>query len=1475
MGQQEVSTSDNTTIKVTQLPKLSSDGENWLTYHERVFNAATARGLRRHLVGTALKPSSVVEKDGKYYLKLDDPEPLAEDALDKHEASVDSWEQKEAQVRELIYNTVDNSTFLQIKGEKTAADLWKKLTSIHGNKGAQFEEYLLGKLQTARYTESDDMRTHLTTMNTLRERLSEIGSPISDVQFNAYIRTSLSLVQRYQPLLTTLSTTARQTKSALSSSDLVWHLVEEANTMKLEASVNKSHAALAAANGRSNKGSSDKGRSRDKRRKPGRSGAQCTNTNCKSQRGHTIEDCFAKGGGKEHEAPDWFKKRQEAKAKETKKESANSAAETSSKRENHAYVTVGPTDLIHQDEEASTALVITSGHNHEAFGVSPSTDLIVDCGASSHFSPDKSKFINFEAILPEPIRAADGHTFSAIGCGDLIVTLPTKDGETGPPITLKRVYYAPKMAFTLVSVACLDKAGCSLTIEDGECIIRSPRPYRTILGSVPRVDNLYRLSSSAIQAPDPPIHYANIADGPISINELHRRMGHVNFQTLREMIREGAVEGVELDSSPASSFCESCVQGKAHRKAFPKVSETTYSKYGEKVVTDLWGPAQVQSLGGHSYAHMVEDLYSREPRVSFLKAKSEAFESYKQYEAWVKAHRNPGGIACLGSDRGGEFIDGEFKAYLQSVGTIRHLNVHDSPQSNGVIERLNQTLIESARAMLFEAGLPPFLWAEAVHHAAWLRARVPSRALPGCMTPIERATGRKPNLKKVLVFGAVVWVRVKDAGKLEPQAVEGHFVGYDEESKGYRIFFPRRRSVIVERDVYFDKEAIVDVGNVVLEGETEGTATADFLNPTVPVKALTSAPETHDADAPNATETIPISAQDGTQPSIPTKPRRNSLDGLQQYDPQQYGRGKSRRAGKTLGETALVVEGHDGLEASGAEFENPTEAELLHEAVHEAMSAVTEDQPPIESAINGPESDQWKQALKEELDQIEKLGTWEFVEAPDNANIIPCRWVLRRKRNAQGEISRYKARLVAKGFRQQFGVDYTDTFAPTVRPATLRILLALGAAKGDDIIIEQADVKNAYLNAWMHDDEVVLIDIPKFYELFRQLPEAFKKLIREGKRVVLRLKRPLYGTKQGAHHWYEELKRILLLLGFRVSNADEAMFYKVDGDRFLVLAAATDDFTIVTNSRVLSTETKTQLNQHFELVELGPINWLLGVSVTRNLKDKTLALGQQAYIEQIIARFGLSNARPDVTPMEPGADYHPDSSGVSPTLLTPAEKTTYREMIGSLMYCATMTRPDIAYAVSTLSQFLEAPRSTHMKAVKRVFCYLLGTKKLKLVLGGNLDVTGFSDADWASQRHRHSISGFAYFVGLGTVSWSAKKQPIITLSSTEAEYVALTHAAKDILWIHKLLKEVTFLHSLSLPTILYCDNQGAIRLSKDATFHGRTKHIDVHFHFIRQTITSGNIELVYIPTEDMTADIFTKSLARVKFEKFRDELNVI
>ena len=242
------------------------------------------------------------------------------------------------------------------------------------------------------------------------------------------------------------------------------------------------------------------------------------------------------------------------------------------------------------------------------------------------------------------------------------------------------------------------------------------------------------------------------------------------------------------------------------------------------------------------------------------------------------------------------------------------------------------------------------------------------------------------------------------------------------------------------------------------------------------------------------------------------------------------------------------------------------------------------------------------------------------------------------------------------------------------------------------------------------------------------------------------------------------MKTFFTDIGYSISAADEAVFYKIEGNKFTIVAATTDDFSVFADSSdTANFLIQKQLSERFKISDLGPINWLLGVKITRDLPSHTISLGQQAYIEQILDCFDLSQARVATIPMEVGIDLSFDSPQVSAISLTDTEKTKYREMIGSLMYAAVMTRPDIAFAVSHLSQYLDAPRITHLLAVTRVFRYLSGTRDLKLVLGGpNSTIIGYSDSDWASQIHRHSISGFAFFIGSGVVSWSSKKQPIIT-----------------------------------------------------------------------------------------------------------------
>ena len=545
----------------------------------------------------------------------------------------------QAAVREVIYRTVDKTTFLQIKNEVDAAAVWKKVSSIHADRGSLYEANLLVQLQNTRYIEKESMREHIAKMNELRERLAEMNAPISDESFVSYLRTSLSLTPSFRTLFTTLSTTARQTGKKLTPADVIWHLTEESTSVEIEDSINKSNAAMMASTSKDSKPKEGKRKGKDKS-KSSKDDILCTNTpNC-GRRGHTKDQCWEKGGGKEGQAPDWWKK----KNSKGDKNNANSAEDKFDEPEDYAmFASTLPDD--------DTALVCTSDFREEVHTVSHQSGIIIDSGASRHFSPDRSKFLNYEEFVnQEPIRAADGRTFHALGKGDIQIHLPNgKQGRT--LITLKEAYYSPIMAFTLISVSSVDHAGFLLVIGGGICEIKTSKSR--VIGRIPQIRGLYCVYDSKPPFSHP-THSANIATKEMSINELHKRMGHVNNDDLRRMVEKGMVTGIKLDMSSKPGFCEICVKAKAARKPFPKESITEYRTYGEKVVADVWGPAPVKSIGGKEYYLLFKDLFSHEERIYFLKQKSEVFDHYKKYKAWVKVQRG-GQIIVLGCDRGGEF----------------------------------------------------------------------------------------------------------------------------------------------------------------------------------------------------------------------------------------------------------------------------------------------------------------------------------------------------------------------------------------------------------------------------------------------------------------------------------------------------------------------------------------------------------------------------------------------------------------------------------------------------------------------------------------------------------------------------------------------------------------------------------------------------------------------------------------------------
>ena len=1432
-------------------------------------NTLTHKGLKRHVSGTARTPTEIEFKSNKVYKKGGTTE-LTSTQIDEIEKEIDHFEQKEASVREVIYETIGQSLFLQIKNEPTAAQVWTKLVSIMEKKGDLIQVSVLAKMQTMICLENDDIRAHLATMSELKEQLEGMGAPMSDQSFAAMIRKSLPA--SYRSLLQTLSATARVNNKTLTSDQIIAAIHEEADEQKVHKEADKAaeNAAMVAAHTKKHA---------EKKK------VKCTN--CK-RNGHKREDCFMKGGGKEGQAP-WVKKKDDHGKKEGKHTGKANVASTDD------------TD----NEDVSLAVTCCPTEPLEAFATyPPSCSAIIDCGATRHFTPSRSDLINFVAIEPKDIKAANGVTLQATGRGDLRIVFPMGGNDQPTRITLKDVYYSPDFAFTLISVGMIDRKGFSVNMEDGICTIRTPKPECRTIGRIPLTSGLYRVSIATSGPSGSDLALA--VSGKMSINELHRKMGHINHDDLRRMVKEETITGIDLDTSSKAELCPGCIEGKAPRRPFPKLSTSSQAKkYGDKVVSDLWGPTEIESLKGKKYYILFQDEYTHEQRIYFLHKKSEAFEAYKVYEAWVKMQRDAG-IRILGTDRGGEFTGAIFKAHLEKAGTVRHLTVHDSPQSNGKAERANRTIGEGIRALLASSGLTESLWAEAAAHHVWLRNRVPTKALPDSKTPLEMATGIRPDLSDIHEWGCRVWVKHTHSSKLGSKVKVGRFIGYDEESKGYRIYWEDRRAVTVERDVYFDKRSASVPETTLIEGET-------YRNTNQPLNSVTPAENVEQpTNKDTSRQTVNASgksienaknpalddrnpSRNGQETSLSNSPTPNTTsetstpdsqtsqqiqpsDDEDEVEMELLGRGRRTRpppgfykglmAGKGAKAAIAVEDGYDQLSRSFGEDEEDL---LIAATMQEyALASGTEGEPrSLKEALGGEEASKWRAAVQAELEQIEKLDTWDIVEAPADANIVSSKFVFRLKRDEHGNITKYKARLVARGFTQKFGIDYFDTRVWIVRWETIRNLLAQAASRGS--VIHQADVKNAYLNAEIKED--IYVELPPSYTEFRPLPPHISR-----KRAVCKLKKGLYGTKQAGRGWYMKLRNTFVKLGYKVSTADLGVFYRFSGpDKYTIVAVATDDLTIIAESNESAQLIKNQLNQHFELVDLGEIKWLLGVHITRDLENRTISLGQQSYIDEIIKRFGLEDARPISTPMEPGSDFTPGTPHISPVKLTARERSFYREMIGALLYLSTVTRADVAYCISTLSRYLEDPSKTHLVAVQRSLRNLKQTREKRLILGGkDPQLRAYSDADWASQAHRHSISGFAIFYGQGVVSWSSKKQPIVTLSSTEAEYVALTHVVKDLLWHRKLHSELSpfFTFSTTNPITLFCDNQGAIILSKDSTFHMRTKHIDTRFHFVREIINNNILSISYCPTDEMIADIFTKALSRFKFTKFRTLLGI-
>jgi len=502
-------------------------------------------------------------------------------------------------------------------------------------------------------------------------------------------------------------------------------------------------------------------------------------------------------------------------------------------------------------------------------------------------------------------------------------------------------------------------------------------------------------------------------------------------------------------------------------------------------------------------------------------------------------------------------------------------------------------------------------------------------------------------------------------------------------------------------------------------------------------------------------------------------------------------------------------------------------------------------------AKKSPQSEQWMEAAQSEYKSLTDNKTWTLVDLPQGRKAIGNKWVFKAKCTTDGVVDRYKARLVAKGFSQKPGVDYYETYAPVVHRSSLRSMLSYAVSRG--MLIHQMDVVTAFLNGYLSE------------EIYMAQPEGF--VVAGKEHLVCKLERSLYGLKQSPRCWNEVLDEFLKSLSFVQSSADHCVYIRDDSSVKVMIAVYVDDLVIMSDTEESMVCVKQSLASRFQMKDLGKLHFCLGISACED--GDSLKLHQKHFIEQMLCKYNMDSCKPASTPMAVDVKLVKDDGS------KPVDPTKYQSIVGSLLYIATATRPDISYAVGALSKFNSSPTETHLTAAKRVLRYLRGTADLGIVFSKtSMSPIGFSDASWADDdENRRSTSGHVFIHGEGPISWSSRRQSVTALSTAEAEYIAAFDATKEAAWLRMLYADLT--GSNLPPTTLNIDNQSAISIANNATTTRRSKHMDIRYHYIRDEIARNHIDTVYCPTNDMLADIFTKPLARDRFVRLRNMLHIV
>ena len=823
---------------------------------------------------------------------------------------------------------------------------------------------------------------------------------------------------------------------------------------------------------------------------------------------------------------------------------------------------------------------------------------------------------------------------------------------------------------------------------------------------------------------------------------------------------------------------------------------------------------EVDSIGGSKYLLLIVDEGSGLMHGFCMSHKSDSESNIKKFIIQV-GNQFDARVKFVRHDGAKEFATNSIKDFYAKHGIEQQVTVPYAHQSNGTAERAIRTIVTIGRCMLYHANLDKSFWAEAAMTAIYIKNRLPSPKSES-KTPVEIVTKSKPSVKQMRVFGCLAYVLTpkEKRTKWDAKSRPGLFVGYEESSKAYRIFDIERGQVVISRDVNFDETII---GGAILNNSNFGVS--DLLD------------------------------------------RLEDIDVQGNYRLSDFKYTGKRRAGASqsannpteFDDADNTYDDDSATRRSTRQRISPIE--WWRASANLVVASDVAEPTSFQDAISGPDQVHWRDAIRAELKSMRLRGVFRAAKLPIGQRTIGTKWVFKIKRKADGSIEKYKARLVAKGFRQKFGIDYTETFAPVVKYVTLRMVIAI--AKFFDWPIDQLDVVTAFLYGEMK--EVVYIDVPEGMDA-------------DSGTDSIELLKSIYGLKQASRVWNDTFDAFVISIGFVASEFDPCLYVKTVDDHCVLLLVYVDDVIVTGSSTATIVDVKSQLKQRFEMTDSGTCKFVLGIELIDH-EDGSVTLCQRRYIDDILRRFGMESCKSTASPVDISSKLikvDPDST---------ATNEPYREAVGALMHLACATRPDISFAVGMVARFMESPQVVHWTAVKRIIRYVQGTKShgIRFKSSGNIEFECYSDSDWAGDvEDRKSTSGYVFKVVGGPISWGSKKQSSVSLSTSEAEYIALSLAIQEGKWVHRLLCEILSAAKVDSPKLVINeDNQSCIKMTKNPVNHGRAKHIDIKYHHIRDEVKSGQVEVVYCETTKMLADLLTKGLAGPRHQDLTTALGIV